>query len=64
MERNKAPGPDGFTTEFYQQFWGTIKGDLMHMFHDLQGGYSTFQPEFWSNNFIAKNSGGKQNTTI
>jgi hypothetical protein len=32
MEHNKAPGPDGFPTEFYQIFWDTIKSDLLHMF--------------------------------
>jgi hypothetical protein len=37
MDHNKAPGPDGFSAEFYQQFWEIIKGDLMQMFHDLQG---------------------------
>ena len=35
MDHNKAPGPDGFPAEFYQQFWDIIKGDLMQMFHDL-----------------------------
>ena len=38
MEHNKAPGPDGFLAEFYQQFWDVIKGDLMNMFHDLHKG--------------------------
>src|SRR6187455_2199976 len=32
MEHNKAPGPDGFPAEFYQQFWDTIKEDLLNMF--------------------------------
>jgi hypothetical protein len=38
MKPNKAPGPDGFPAEFYQQFWETIKGDLMQMFQDLDKG--------------------------
>jgi hypothetical protein len=32
MEHNKAPGSDGFPTEFYQTFWETIKGDLLDLF--------------------------------
>jgi hypothetical protein len=35
MEHNKASGPDGFPTEFYQVFWGIIKEDLIHLFADL-----------------------------
>jgi hypothetical protein len=35
MEKNKAPGPDGFPAEFYQKFWEIIKGDIMLMFKDL-----------------------------
>jgi hypothetical protein len=31
MEHNKAPGPDGFSTKFYQKLWGTIKGDLVNV---------------------------------
>jgi hypothetical protein len=31
MEKNKAPGPDGFPAEFYQSFWEVIKKDLMAM---------------------------------
>jgi hypothetical protein len=38
MERNKAPGPYGFPTEFYQKFWDVIKPDLMAMFSQLQSG--------------------------
>jgi hypothetical protein len=36
MEKNKAPGPDGFPTEFYQKFWEVIKGDLMATFVAFQ----------------------------
>jgi mannosylglycoprotein endo-beta-mannosidase len=36
MERNKAPGPDGFPAEFYQTFWEVIKNDLMALFKILQ----------------------------
>src|SRR3954471_21374144 len=32
MEHNKAPGPDGFPAEFYQQFWDAIKTDLIEFF--------------------------------
>jgi hypothetical protein len=32
MKHNKASGPDGFSTELYQIFWETIKGDLMALF--------------------------------
>jgi hypothetical protein len=32
MEHNKAPGPDGFPAEFYQNFWEIIKSDLLELF--------------------------------
>jgi hypothetical protein len=38
MKHNKAPGPDGFTAEFYQVFWSLIKDDLMSMFKDFHTG--------------------------
>jgi hypothetical protein len=38
MEKNKAPGLDGFPAEFYQVFWNIIKTDLMRMFKDFQNG--------------------------
>jgi hypothetical protein len=38
MKKTKAPGPDGFPAEFYQQFWEVIKSDLMAMFARFQNG--------------------------
>jgi hypothetical protein len=38
MERNKAPGLDGFPLEFYQVFWDLIKPDLMALFKKFQEG--------------------------
>ena len=35
MEHNKAPGPDGFPAEFYQNFWDVIKTELLELFGDL-----------------------------
>jgi hypothetical protein len=36
MEKNKAPGPDGFPAEFYHTFWSILKEDLMEMFVKFQ----------------------------
>ena len=38
MEHNKAPGPDGFSAEFYQYFWEIIKSDLLELFGCLHAG--------------------------
>src|SRR5438128_5636776 len=38
MEHNKAPGPDGFPAEFYQNFWDVIKTELLELFGDLHAG--------------------------
>lgn len=32
---DKAPGPDGFTAEFFKKSWNIIKDDIMTMFHDF-----------------------------
>lgn len=37
MHPEKAPGPDGMTTLFYQKFWNVVKNDLVKMvrkFHE------------------------------
>ena len=38
MKHNKAPGPDGFSAEFYQTFWDIIKVDMLELFSDLHKG--------------------------
>jgi hypothetical protein len=38
MEHNKALGPDGFPTEFYQSCWEIIKKDLMALFWEFHNG--------------------------
>jgi hypothetical protein len=35
MNRDKAPGPDGFTLVFFQDCWDVIKTDLMGVFQDF-----------------------------
>jgi hypothetical protein len=38
MEHNKAPGPDGFLTEFYQVFYDLIRNDIMALFREFHRG--------------------------
>ena len=33
LKRNKTPGIDGFTIEFYHHFWGTLCKPLINMYH-------------------------------
>jgi hypothetical protein len=35
MNRDKAPGPDGFSMAFYQDCWDVLKSDIMGVFHDF-----------------------------
>lgn len=37
LKHNSAPGPNGLH-EFYQDFWDTIKVDLMNVFFDFHKG--------------------------
>jgi hypothetical protein len=35
MNRDKAPGPDGFSIAFFQDCWDVIKADIMGVFQDF-----------------------------
>jgi hypothetical protein len=35
MDRDKAPGPDGFSMAFFQECWNVIKGDFMAVFSEF-----------------------------
>jgi hypothetical protein len=35
MDKNKAPGPDGLPTEFFQVCWPIIKDDMLDLFADF-----------------------------
>lgn len=35
MNRDKAPGPDGFSMTFFQDCWDVIKSDLMMVLLDF-----------------------------
>jgi mannosylglycoprotein endo-beta-mannosidase len=35
MPKDKAPGLDGFTINFFVKCWGTIKGELMSLIHSF-----------------------------
>jgi hypothetical protein len=48
MKHNKAPRPDGFSTEFYQAFWEIIKDDLLTLFMEFHNGtLPVYSPNFW-----------------
>lgn len=38
MQGDKAPGPDGFPTLFYQKFWDIVGSDVMTLFHSFYEG--------------------------
>jgi hypothetical protein len=38
MKSNTAPGPDGFSTLFFKEFWEQCKGVLMEMLNVLHRG--------------------------
>jgi hypothetical protein len=35
LAKGKASGPDGFPNEFFQQYWSTIKGDILQVLNNF-----------------------------
>ena len=35
MRKRKAPGPNGFSVEFFQEFWDIINHDLLDVVHEF-----------------------------
>jgi hypothetical protein len=42
LKHNSAPGPDGFPSKFFQDFWDTIKSDLFNLFKSFHDGSLNF----------------------
>jgi hypothetical protein len=38
LKHNSAPGPDGFPSEFFEEFWEVIKNDLFNLFNSFHDG--------------------------
>jgi hypothetical protein len=38
LKHNSAPGPDGIPSDFFQEFWDTIKSDLFNLFKSFHDG--------------------------
>jgi hypothetical protein len=35
MDRDKVPGPDGFSMAFFKDCWEVVKGDFMAVFEEF-----------------------------
>ena len=65
MKHNKPPGPDDFSTEFYQVFWSLIKDDLMAMFREFHvGNLPLFNLNFGTITLIPKQKGSQTNPIV
>ena len=38
IRNSTAPGPDGFSIEFFKSFWPVIRGDIKEMLDELHSG--------------------------
>lgn len=61
MKRNKSPGPDGITVEFYLKFWNQMKHTMLKVFNNIQEGECmTRSMRLGHITLIYKNKGDRQ----
>ncbi|RVW96994.1 hypothetical protein CK203_032309 [Vitis vinifera] len=61
MDRDKAPGPDGFTIAVFQDCWDVIKEDLVRVFKNFIGAELSIKALMPLSLFFAQKEYDKEN---